>query len=223
MVAFFGNLWNKSGLDQDRLKAEFLVVIPHLVSREDNRMLEEPISLKELKAAIFGLGGEKLSGSNNFQAFFYQFFWHLLGGELLVVVEESRTRGFILKEFNCTLVALIPKKDEPMSFEEFHQISLCNTIYKTISKVTANRLKLILEKLISCEQSGFTMGRNIVDGIIVAHEVIHMTMKRKKRRMMLKLEIRKFYDRVDKSFLLVVLAKFGFSKCWIKWISSMVM
>lgn len=60
-VVFFGNLWKKSGAGQDSLKAEFLEVIPPLVSREDNRMLEEPVSLKELKATVFRLGGEKAS------------------------------------------------------------------------------------------------------------------------------------------------------------------
>lgn len=150
-VVFFGNLWNKSRVGPKSLKAEFLEVIPLLVSREDNSMLEEPISLKEFKEVVFSLGGEKAPGLDGFQAFFYQFFWDFLGGKLLVVVEESRTRGFILKEFNSTLVALIPKKDKPMGFEEFCSISLCNTIYKIISKVAANKLKLILNKLISCE------------------------------------------------------------------------
>ncbi|GLJ31766.1 hypothetical protein SUGI_0639000 [Cryptomeria japonica] len=54
-----------------------------------------------------------------FQAFFFQFFWDFIGGELLGVVEESRSRGFVLKEFNCTLVALIPKKAKPDGLEEF--------------------------------------------------------------------------------------------------------
>ncbi|XP_059064795.1 uncharacterized protein LOC131066016 [Cryptomeria japonica] len=153
--------------------AELLELIPPLVSREDNIMLEEPVSLKEVKSVVFGLGGEKALGPDEFQAFFFQFFWDVLGEELLAVIEESRSRGFVLKEFNCTLVALIPKKAKLEGMEEFRPISLCNTIYKIIKKVAANRLKLILGKLISCEHSGFTPGRNIVDGVIVAHEAIH--------------------------------------------------
>lgn len=139
------------------------------------------------------------------------------------MVKESRSRGFILKEFNCNLVALIPKKAKPEGFEEFRPISLCNTIYKIITKVVANRLKLILDKLISCEQSSFTPGRNIVDGVIVANEAIHSAMKSRQRRTILKLDILKAYDRVDRSFLVEVLVKFGFCKAWIKWISSMIM
>lgn len=62
-----------------------------------------------------------------------------------------------------------------------------------------------------------------MDGVIVAHEAIHMALKGKQRRMILKLDIRKAYDRVDRSFLVVVLVRFGFGKSWIKWISSMIM
>ncbi|XP_059076616.1 uncharacterized protein LOC131063353 [Cryptomeria japonica] len=132
-------------------------------------------SFKELVVGWWK-GGEKAPRPDEFRAFFFQFFWDELGEDLLEVVEESRSRGFVLKEFNYTLVALIPKKAKPAGMEEFHPISLY-TIYKIVTKVAANRLKLILDKLISCEQSGFTPGRNIVDGVIVAHEAIHTAMK----------------------------------------------
>ncbi|XP_059065362.1 uncharacterized protein LOC131857179 [Cryptomeria japonica] len=188
-VGFFKNLWRRSGIAQSGVQTELLELIPPLVSREDNIMLKEPVSLKEVKATVFGLGGEKAPGPDGFQDFFFQFFWDELGEDLLVVVEESRSRGFVLKEFNCTLVALILKKAKPVGMEEFRPISLCNTIYKIITKVAANRLKLILDKLISCEQSCFTPGRNIVDGVIVAHEAIHTAMKGRQRRMILKLDI----------------------------------
>jgi hypothetical protein len=57
--------------------------------------------------------------------------------------------------------------------DKFHPISLCNVIYKIITKVIANRLKPILHSIISPEQGGFVEGRQILDGIIVAHETIH--------------------------------------------------
>lgn len=72
----------------------------------------------------FWLGGEKALGPDGFQAFFFQFFWDELGEDLLAVVEESRSRGFILNEFNCALVALIPKKAKPEGMEEFCPILL---------------------------------------------------------------------------------------------------
>lgn len=107
-MSFFENLWKKNGIAQPGVQVELLELIPPLVSREDNSMLEELVSLKEVKAAVFGLGGEKAPGPDGFQAFFFQSFWEVLGEELLAVVEESRSRCFFLKEFNCMMVALIP-------------------------------------------------------------------------------------------------------------------
>ncbi|XP_059077871.1 uncharacterized protein LOC131876475 [Cryptomeria japonica] len=74
VVSFFENLWKKNGIAQLGVQVELLELIPPLVSREDNSMLEEPVSLKEVKAAVFGLGGEKAPGPNGFQAFFFQSF-----------------------------------------------------------------------------------------------------------------------------------------------------
>ena len=70
------------------------------------------------------------------------------------VVEESRQGGFILKDFNNTFIALVPKKDNLETFEDFKPISLCNTMYKIISKVMENRLKQVLGSIISEEKSG---------------------------------------------------------------------
>ena len=86
---------------------------------------------------------------------------------------ESRQGGFILKDFNNTFISLVPKKENPATFEDFKPISLCNTMYKIISKVMANRLKIVMGSIISEEQSGFLPGRSLFEGVVVAHEVVH--------------------------------------------------
>jgi hypothetical protein len=73
-------------------------------------------------------------------------------------VEETRLNGLILPPFNTTFLALIPKKDEPTSFEDFRRISLCNCIYKIIAKIISKCLKPILSEVISKEQFGFLNG-----------------------------------------------------------------
>ena len=72
-----------------------------------------------------------------------------------------------------TFISLVPKKDTQVTFEDFKQISLCNTMYKIISKVMANRLKHVLGSIILEEQSGFLPSRSIFEGVVVAHEVVH--------------------------------------------------
>ena len=72
-----------------------------------------------------------------------------------------------------TFLNLIPKEVGENNLENFIPIALCNVIYKIISKVIMNRLKPLLPNLISPEQSGFVEGRQILDGVILVHEVIH--------------------------------------------------
>jgi hypothetical protein len=70
-------------------------------------------------------------------------------------------------------VVLIPKMRDPKSLKELRPISLCNVLYKIISKDLAGRLKGILDEIISPNQSAFMPGRLIYDNILVAYEVTH--------------------------------------------------
>ncbi|KAF5460460.1 hypothetical protein F2P56_020324 [Juglans regia] len=87
-----------------------------------------------------------------------------------------------------------------------------------ISKVLANRLKLILPQIISPTQSAFVSGRLILDNVIVAFVAMHsMSCKIKGLQgyMSLKLDMSKAYDRVEWSFLRAAMDKMGFSSRWI--------
>ena len=98
---------------------------------------------------------------------------------------------------NYTHIALIPKKNEPQYMSNFCLISLKNVISKIVSKVLANRLKVILPNVILDAQSAFVPGRQITDNTTVAFEVLHkMRNKRKgkKWQMTIKLDISKGYD-----------------------------
>lgn len=126
---------------------------------------------------------------------------------------------------NATVIALIPKTKNPISVTEFRPISLCNVVYKILSKVLANRLKVILPCIISGSQSSFISGWLITDNIIAAYETMHTMQTRlwgKTNYMGIKLDMSKTYDRVQWLFLEVVMYKLGFAPMWIKMVMACV-
>lgn len=98
-------------------------------------MLMALVSKIEVEGVIKSMQKDKSPWPDGWTVEFFQHFFELIGDEIVRVVEDSRRKGFIYEPFNATFLALIPKSDDPASFEEFIPISLCNFIYKIIKKL----------------------------------------------------------------------------------------
>ena len=122
--------------------------------------------------------------------------------------------GSLLKSLNQTFLTLIPKVNFPVDVSHFRPISLCNVIYKIISKIMVSRLKPFMDMLITPYQNAFIQGRNITNNILLAHEIFDTLRKKKGRKKgygALKIDMCKGYDRVNWNFLKVVLLSMNFS------------
>lgn len=101
---------------------------------------------------------------------------------------------------NNSFIILVPKKAKLESMKDLRPIALCNVIYKIAAKVCANRMKSMLEGLISSAQSAFVPGRLITDNIMLAYEVHHFLKRKiqgKEGVVALKVDMSKTYERVE--------------------------
>ena len=157
-------------------------------------------SVEEIKVALFQMGPTKALGPDGMNVLFYKKFWHIVDDDMTNAILDFLNFGNMVPRFNYTHIVLIPKIKSPQKILDFRPISLCNVIYKIISKVFANRLKQILPQLISPTQGAFVTGHLIIDNVLVAYETLqamHCRKKGKKRALALKLDISKVYDRVE--------------------------
>ena len=56
---------------------------------------------------------------------------------------------------NSTNIVLIPKTQGPETIGSYRPISLCNSVYKIVSKIFVGRIRPLLDQLISLCQTAF--------------------------------------------------------------------
>ena len=183
-----------------------------------NNVLLESFKADEVWQALQQMHPTKSPGPNGMSPIFYQKYWDIVGVNVSSCVLQALNTGVMPRDINNTYICLILKIKNPQKITDYRPISLCNLIYKLLSKVLANRLKQNLHEVINEAQSAFVLGRHITDNVVVAFETMHTIGKRKKGKeglMAIKLDMSKAYDRVEWGYLEIVMRKLGFCERWI--------
>jgi len=199
--------------------APVIGAIHHSISDADNAALTDPFTKDEFRATMFSMHPDKCPGPDGYSLGFYQHFWNMCSNDISKECCNWLTTSHFPPDLNMTNISLIPKGNIQHSMKDWRLIALCNVLYKLISKVLANRLKVVLPQCISDNQSSFVPGRSILDNAMVAIEVLHSMKLRSQRNdgnVALKLDISKAYDRMDWEYLGVVMIKMGFNNVWIQ-------
>jgi len=124
---------------------------------------------------------------------------------------------------NNNAVSLIVKIQGVDSIKDYRTIVVANFKFKIISKILADRLAIVVARIISPNKCGFVQGRQIQDCIGVASAAINM-LSRKVRggNVAYKVYIHKAFDTMSLNFLLLVLTCFGFHPSFVGWISTIL-
>ena len=123
---------------------ECLSAVPQKVTIDMQETLSREFSADEIKATLFQMGPTKAPGPDGMNALFYQKIWYIVGNDVIAAFLDFLNLGNMVPEINYTHIVLIPKVKSPEKISYYRPISLCNVIYKIISKVLVNRLNQIL-------------------------------------------------------------------------------
>lgn len=140
-----------------------------------------------------------------------------------MTIQSFFITGFFPKGLNSTILALIPKKNEAQEMRDYRPISCCNVLYKVISKLIANRLKVILPKFIADNQSTFIKERLLMENVLLATELVKDYHKDSvSPRCVMKIDISKAFDSVQWKFLINTLRALGLPEKFIHWITRCI-
>ena len=165
-----------------------------------NADLTRPFTTMEVEQALKQMKPMIAPGPDGMPPIFYKFYWNTVGSDVIDASLSVLNSRIMPPNLNHTFITLIPKKKSPTNLKDYRPISLCNVIYKIISKTIASRLKKILPELVSESQSAFMSDRLITDNILVAIKTLHHLKNKRNGKMgfmALKLDMSKAYDRVE--------------------------
>jgi hypothetical protein len=162
----------------------------------------------------------KALGPDGFLAEFYQACWERIKDDLMKLFQEFHNGNLPLFSLNFETIILLPKSREATHIQQYRPICLLNVSFKIFTKVAANRISQISQKVISLSQIAFLPGRNIMEEVIVLHEMIHEMHRKKQNGLILKIDFEKAYDKINWSFVQQTLRMKGFSPKWCQWVAS---
>ena len=166
----------------------------------------------------------KAPGTDGLYAGFFQIFWTDVKNSMCKEISDIFLARVIPKYLNEKLICLIPKCQSPKSLNNYRPISLCNSIYKVVTKIMVAQIRPFLDKIISPIQAAFVLGRKWLDNIIIAQELIHSLDNKKGSMgfMVVKVDLTKAYGRIEWSFIHKVLLAFHFPQKLIELIMSCI-
>ncbi|GJS73131.1 RNA-directed DNA polymerase, eukaryota, reverse transcriptase zinc-binding domain protein [Tanacetum coccineum] len=190
---------------------------------DEAELMIREVTNDEIKKTLFDIDDNKAPRPDGFTSKFFKKSWDIVKREICAAIKEFFNNGKLLGKVNATLICLVPKMLTPQKVSDFRPIACCNVIYKCISKILTNKIKLALNHIVDDNQSAFVPGRAITDNILLTQELLKgYNCANGPKRCSFKIDIQKAYDTVCWRFIEDIFRRFGFPERMAMWIMKCV-
>ena len=111
--------------------------------------------------------------------------------------KEFHEKERFVRSLNSTFLVLIPKKGVVEDIKDLRSISLVGGLYKILTKALVNRIKCVMETIISKSQNALVEGRHILNIVLIANEAVDSILRRKENVLLCKMDIENAYDHIS--------------------------
>ncbi len=213
---FYEDLYTSEGVN-DKAMDELLASLDRMLTEEEKKMCERDVTTNELKTIVMGLKSGSTPGMDGIPYEFYKEFWDEISEQVTQMINEVLTTECTSSQY-MGIIILLYKNGTREDVENWRPITLLNCDYKIIEKIFANRLTMILKKLIKEDQKAYIKGRYIGDNARLMEDIIFHCEKNEIDGGIIFIDQSKAYDRVEWKWVKKCLEKFNFGERFIKWI-----
>ena len=143
-----------------------------------------------------------------------------MGYHYIAYIRKAKQLGFPNSRNTSITTIFYKEKGETFLLSNYRPISLINTDIKIISKILANRLKVVLPTILNPLQTGIP-GRHIDQTIHLLRDIIDISNEEDLETALLFIDQEKAFDRVNHEYLFKTLKAYGFGNNYIGWIEKL--
>ena len=185
--------------------------------------LEGYLTQVEVAKYLKKLRNNKTPGSTGFTGEFYKFFWPDFKNRLVDSINYSFDLGTLPNSQKLGIITLIPKGDKDKTYlKNYRPLTMLNTYYKIISGCIAERLKPVLQTIISENQKAYLPDRYIGEVTRTTYDILHAAKDNNIPGVLLLIDFEKCFDSVSHKFIKKCLDFFNFGADIKRWISLLL-
>ena len=198
---------------------QYLCNLPKL-SEMTRDAIDMPFTMEELEHVIKKSKLNKAPGPDGYTNEFFKFFKNELTVWLFRSYLESFQKGKLSQSVTNGTITCIPKSGKMRDLlKNWRPLTLLNGTYKFLSAMISERVKKVLELLISNDQTGFISNRFIGENTRLLFDIINCTEIEQLPGLLIIVDYAKAFDTIEWNFIDECLKLFNFGTNISKWTS----